>query len=676
MNNPRPRHETGETMRLVRLAAAGRLAAALVTVAVGMAPGPSGAAPVGEQAPLRQAPLRQAPRPLKPAAHGVGRLVPAVAFTDVEGRRHAVGMAAESDARQPAGDVRAIRSLTVFAFTSTSCPLSRKYLPTLAAVAHAAPPQVRFVLVCPTATDDVAALRQARSQLPPSASAVHDATGTLARALGGLTTTDVVVVDDRRTVVYHGAIDDQYGFGYALDAPRHTYLADALAALVAGRLPAVAATNAPGCEFDVGHDATAMGDLTYHGRIARIMLTHCVECHRAGGVGPFPLDTHDDVVAHAAMIRTVVERGVMPPWFAAPPERDDGVVGHSPWANDRSLTAADKADLLAWLTSDRPVGDPADAPAAREFPAEWRIGTPDAVWEFAEPVAVNATGTMPYQYVIIETNLPENRWVTAIEVRPGSPEVVHHVLVHVEAGEDAAAGDAAADVAGRTTAGRPRQGVIARLLGRPPSTERGGFWAASVPGQSVLEYPDGFAKFLPKNARLHFQMHYTPNGTATTDRTRIGVVFATEPPRHEVRVAGLANRRIAIPPGEPRHEARAEIRIPTDVAVLGFLPHMHVRGTACRYDLVRPDGTAETLLDIPRYDFNWQLLYRCREPRPLTAGDRLRFTAWFDNSDGNPANPDPTRTVHWGPQTFDEMLLGYVEYYVPAAQPSRREGLP
>jgi mono/diheme cytochrome c family protein len=385
-------------------------------------------------------------------------------------------------------------------------------------------------------------------------------------------------------------------------------------------------------------------DLTYHGRIARILQAHCAECHRAGGVGPFALDTHADVVAHAAMVRRVVERGTMPPWFAAPPT--DGA--HSPWANDRSLADADRRDLLAWLASDRPAGDPADAPAPLAPPAEWQIGTPDMVWEFAEPVPVKATGTMPYQHVIIETLLPEDRWVQAIEVRPGTPEVVHHVLVHAEGGDDGG---------GRRV---------------PPRDERGGFWGEYVPGQSALTYPAGFAKFLPRNARLHFQMHYTPSGTATTDRTRIGVVFAKEPPRHEVRSAGISNTRISIPPGAARHEERAAIRIPADVVVLGFLPHMHVRGTACRYDLVRRDGTVETLLDIPRYDFNWQLLYRYHEPRPLATGDTLRFTVWYDNSPGNPANPDPTRRVRWGPQTFDEMLLGYVEYYVPSQRPGER----
>jgi hypothetical protein len=313
---------------------------------------------------------------------------------------------------------------------------------------------------------------------------------------------------------------------------------------------------------------------------------------------------------------------------------------------------------MAWLTGGRPEGNPADAPAPRTYPDGWLIGTPDAVFEFAEPVRVKATGVMPYQTVIVETHLSEDRWVQAIEVQPGDRDVVHHALIHLAAADE--------------QAGDPRD-VAAE--------ERGGFWGEYVPGQNTLVYPEGFAKQLPKGARLRFQMHYTPNGTATTDRTRLGVIFAKQPPRHEVRVAGIVNPRIAIPPGAADHREEASLRLPHDATIMGFLPHLHVRGKACRYEVVRGDGSRTTLLDIPRYDFNWQLLYRRHEPLPLAAGDTLVFTAWYDNSPANPANPDPTQTVRWGPQTFDEMHLGYVEYFVPGVapgdpQPGLRRGLP
>jgi len=576
--------------------------------------------------------VRRGPVAVKPGDRGVGGLVPALAYADIAGGRHRVGDA---------------EGATVFAATSTSCPLSKKFLPTLAALA-ADHPTATFVLVNPTVTDPEADIRAAAERLDVRGHYVHDVAGDLARGLGLTTTTDVVVIDAARTVVYRGAVDDQYGLGYALEAPRRTYLADALVALAAGRRPAIAATDAPGCALDLA-EAAAPAEVTYHGRIARLVQRHCVECHRDGGAAPFPLDSLADVAAHAGMIREVVENGTMPPWFAGGERAEQG----SRWANDRSLAAAEKADLLGWLAGGRPAGDPADAPPRLEFPGGWGIGEPDAIWEFAEPVAVKATGTMPYRTVVVETNLPEDRWVRAIEVRPGAAEVVHHVLVHL------------VDDAG----GGPRDEA---------ARERGGFWAEYVPGQSVLEYPPGFAKRLPKGARLAFQMHYTPNGTATTDRTRLGVVFCDEP-EHEVLVTGIASLRIAIPPHAANHREVADVQLPGDATVLAFLPHMHLRGKACRYDVVHGDGPVETLLDVPRYDFNWQLLYRLAEPLPLFRGDRIVFTAWYDNSAGNPANPDPTQEVRWGPQTFDEMHLGYVEYFVPGVapgdpQPSLRRG--
>lgn len=600
---------------------------------------PSGSADAREPSTTptpNEPPVREGPQPVRPGDHGIGRHVCDVAFTDLAGRSNSLAEVA-------AGRV------AVFAITSTSCPISRKYLPTLEELVSASGDRIAWILVNPVATDKPADMQAAAAGFGGRVIYVHDPRGELATWIGAVSTTDVVVLAPDRTIAYHGAIDDQYGFGYAIDAPRRRYLADALAAIQRGEAPLVAATEAPGCELDRPASATPAAAVTYHGRISRIVERHCVECHRDGGAGPFSLDTYADLVAHAAMVREVIDRGTMPPWFAAPPPADPetGRV-HTPWANDRSLAAAEKKDLIAWLEGGRPEGDPADAPASRTYPDGWQIGTPDAVFEFADAVAVKATGVMPYQTVIVETHLPEDRWVQAIEVQPGDRNVVHHALIHL-AGDDENAGDTR-DVA---------------------REERGGFWGEYVPGQNTLVYPGGFAKKLPKGARLKFQMHYTPNGTATTDRTRVGVIYAKEPPRHEVRVAGIVNARISIPPGAADHREQASLRLPFDATIMGFLPHLHVRGKACRYELVRSEGTLTTLLDIPRYDFNWQLLYRLHEPLALQAGDTLVFTAWYDNSAGNPANPDPTKTVRWGPQTFDEMHLGYVEYYVPGVAPGQ-----
>ncbi len=600
-------------------------------------PKPVTPAPTGPTPP--EAPVRQGPQPVRPGDHGVGRLVPDASFTDVAGKTHKLSEFTKQ---------RAI----VVAMTSTSCPISKKYLPTLVELVKASTGDVAWVLVNPVATDKTAEMQTAAQQFEGKAIYVHDRDGELAQSLGALTTTDVVVIDAARTVVYHGAIDDQYGFGYSIDAPRYRYLADALSALSAGKQPLVAATEAPGCTLDRPSAAPVTTEVTYHNRISRIVQQHCLECHRDGGVGPFSLASFDDVVAHAGMIKQVVDRGVMPPWFAADSSgKGDAKSSHATWANDRSLATAEKQDLLAWIAGGKPQGDRRDAPRPRPFADGWLIGKPDAVFEFAKPLAIKATGTMPYQNIVVETNLTEDKWVQAIEVQPGDRGVVHHVLVFVQGSDDKDKGsrdDAAA--------------------------ERGGFWGIYVPGQSTLVYPDGFAKRIPKGAKLRFQMHYTPNGTATTDKSRIGLIFAKAPPLHEVKVAGIVNARISIPPGADNHLEEATLRLPLDAQIMGFLPHMHLRAKACRYEVTK-NGETTTALDIPRYDFNWQLLYRYFEPLALQQGDAIKFTVWYDNSANNPANPDPTKTVRWGSQTFDEMHLGYVEYFVPGAKPGESPSL-
>jgi mono/diheme cytochrome c family protein/thiol-disulfide isomerase/thioredoxin len=378
----------------------------------------STAADAGTPAPA-EPPVRQGPKPVRPGDHGIGRRVGDVAFTDVEGGSRSLAQVAAG-------------RITVVAMTSTSCPLSRKYLPTLEDLVESTGDGIAWVLVNPVATDKPADIQAAAARFGERAIYTHDPAGTLAAAVGAVTTTDVVVLGPDRTVVYHGAIDDQYGFGYSLDAPRKRFLADALAAIRGGEEPAVSATEAPGCVLDKPAAEVPVADVTYHGRISRIVARHCGECHRDGGVGPFSLDSYDDLVAHAAMVREVIDRGTMPPWFAAPAAADPetGRV-HTQWANDRSLAAAEKRDFLAWLSGGRPEGDPADAPPVRTYPDEWQIGTPDAVFEFAEPVPVKATGVMPYQTVIVDTNLPEDRWVQAIEVQPGDRDVVHHALIHL-----------------------------------------------------------------------------------------------------------------------------------------------------------------------------------------------------------------------------------------------------
>ena len=565
-----------------------------------------------EAAAKKADPVRQGPRVLRPSEAGVGKFVPDVAFTDLAGKAGKLS------------DFKAAK-LTVVAFTNTTCPVSKKFAPSLARVEKDYSAKgVAFLFVNPTATDKP-------DGTPFAGRYVHDADGKLTAALAATATTEVFVLDAARTVLYRGAIDDQYGIGYALDAPREKYLAAALDEALAGKPPVVAATEAPGCSLEPDASKAPAVALTYHARVERIVQANCVECHRAGGVAPFALETYADVVDHKGMIKKVVDKATMPPWFAAAPEKGK----HSPFANDRSLTEADKKDLLAWMAGDLKKGDPADAPLPRKYDSGWLIGKPDKVYELPKPVTIKAEGIMPYQNVSIDTDYPEDKWVQALEVQPTAREVVHHVLIFA------------------LPKGTARIG-----------SESMGFFAAYVPGNNTLVYPEGYAKKLPKGSTLRFQIHYTPNGKATTDQTRLGLVFAKEAPRHEVHNVGLANVMFEIPPGADNHRVTARLPVPIDAHILAFFPHAHLRGKAAQYELKSPDGKTAKLLEVPHYDFNWQLQYRFAEPFPVSRGSMLSYVAWYDNSDKNPANPDPKKTVYWGQQTFDEMHLGYVEYVV------------
>ena len=290
---------------------------------------------------------RQGPRSVAPQYAGVGRMVPGFAATDVGGKPVSLTAVAKG------------KKAIVIALTSTSCPVSKKYLPTFAKLERDYGSKgVAFIYINPIATDKAADIQAAIADQKLIGAYIRDADGTLAKALGANTTGDAFVLDAQRTVVYRGAVDDRYGIGYALETAKANYLSDALDAALAGAAVKLPANDAPGCALDLSEaKAPAKPAVTFHNRISRIVQQNCQECHRTGGVGPFSMDTLAEVVAHKGMIKKVVDKGTMPPWFAV-----DGKDDHRKWVNDKSLTADDKADLLAWFDKGAPAGDPADEP--------------------------------------------------------------------------------------------------------------------------------------------------------------------------------------------------------------------------------------------------------------------------------------------------------------------------
>jgi mono/diheme cytochrome c family protein/Ca2+-binding EF-hand superfamily protein len=568
--------------------------------------------------------FKEAPQFLKGTDHGVGRLVDDLALKTVDGKEIKLSAAAGKNG-------------LVIALFSVSCPISGKLAPELVRLEKDMKAQeVNLLLVNAPPGQKNGEITKFIADHGLKSTVALDTNGKLAQSLAATTTTEVLLLDATRTLVYRGALNDQYGLGYSKEQPAHHYLREAVAAMLRGETAEIAATSAPGCALDLpAKTAVASTNVTYHRDIARIMQANCVECHHSGGVGPFALDSYDAVIEHAGMIRKQVERGAMPPWFAAPLE---GLV-HSPWMNDRALSERDRADLLAWLASDRPKGDVADAPKPRVYPSEWSIGKPDVIIAAAKPVSIKAEGTMPYQHVTVTTDFPEDRWVRGYEILPTERQVVHHVIVTVFE-------------KGRKVRGGGDEGAE-------------GYWAAYVPGNTKQIYPDGFARKLPAGATVRFQIHYTPNGKAVQDTIRMGLLFAKEPPKYVVHTSALPNPRLNIPAGEANHVETALRKLPADVNAMALMAHMHVRGKAFKFEAISPDGKTETLLDIPRYDFNWQLRYDYTMPRFLPRGTTIKITAVYDNSTANPANPDPAKNVRWGQQTFDEMMIGYMEHYTP-----------
>lgn len=558
---------------------------------------------------------KQGPIPLDPIAHGIGRWVPDLSFTAIDGREGKFS------------DFKHKKALVV-AFIGATCPLSKKFASSLGSLEKTyATKNIAFLFVDPIATKTAKEnLKRMVHDHGFRGPVILDLNKDLAVGLGAKSTTDIFVLDSARTLLYRGPVNDQYGIGYQLAAPRRNLLRNALNAVLQDRNIEENAFWSPGCELDLDKENSTESTWTYHNRISRILANNCIECHREGGVGPFPLEHYDEVSENAGMIRKVVSEGIMPPWFAAKSSSSHP----SPWANDRSLSTSDKNDLLAWIQNGKQEGNPADAPLIKDRISEWDIGKPDVIFPLPREVNIKANGVMPYVNMRVKTNFPKDRWIEAAEVRPTAPEAVHHVLVFIE----------------------DEDGI----------SQRGpGALAAYVPGNTYVQFPEGVAKKLPAGATLFFQLHYTPSGKATKDRTKIGLRFAKKIPQKIVRTIPVVNRRIEIPPNEGNHIETAYGNFPEGTVVRAFMPHMHLRGKAIKYELLSQNGNRETLLNVPYYDFNWQLRYELRHPRPLPAGSRVQVTGIFDNSRDNPANPNPNVTVRWGDQSEDEMLIGYLE---------------
>jgi hypothetical protein len=431
-----------------------------------------------------------------------------------------------------------------------------------------------------------------------------------------------------------------------------------------------------------GTSAAAQPDApapTFTRDVAPIVFAHCTTCHRPGENAPMSLLTYRDARPWARAMADRVRSGAMPPWHADP------AVGR--FANERRLSDAEKSTIARWAAAGAPEGDPSHLPPAPRYVDGWRIGEPDVVLEMQEDYPIPATGTIPYVYFEVPANFAEDRWITAWELRPGNAAVVHHVIVYLRPPPQPPAAPAAP--------GTPRpRGVVTFAEGmdipagqtggpalppgqravfandRPRPRGLGGSIGGYVPGNSTRTFRDGTAMRLPKGASLVFQMHYTTTGTATSDRTKMGLVFATAPPAMPLSGTALVNGALHIPAGAADHRVDAEMTLNRDVLLFSMTPHTHVRGIRWHYEAAYPDGRREAILSVPNYDFEWQHEYVFAEPLALPAGTRIHASAWYDNSPANKSNPDPSAEVWWGDQTWEEMMFTSFTWHVkPAAAP-------
>jgi hypothetical protein len=410
--------------------------------------------------------------------------------------------------------------------------------------------------------------------------------------------------------------------------------------------------------------AMSAASATYAKDVAPIIQKNCQVCHRPGEVAPMSFMSYKEVRPWARSIREKVVTREMPPWFADPK--------HGEFSNDARLSPQEIETIVSWVEGGAKEGDPKDMPPNPTFTAGWQMGKPDVVLPMTVDFNIPPEGVIPYKYFAVPTNFTEDKYVQFAEIRAGDRAHLHHVIVSVrypgqaplpEAGEINP--EARRPTTGNASAGNQTRSVEdsdGRLVG----------WA---PGEAPLILRPGQAKLIKKGSVLVFQVHYTTNGEAGKDRTSVGLIFSKAPVEKRVITAGAVARNLVIPPGDPHYESTASFVFKEDSHIDSLHPHMHVRGKDFLYRLVYPDGTSKILLSVPRFDFGWQLTYFLKEPIAAPKDSRLEVIAHHDNSAKNKFNPDPTKEVRWGDQTWDEMMIGYLDYTIDKqdlrrAQPS------
>lgn len=530
--------------------------------------------------------------------------------------------------------------LTVVCFLGTECPMAQLYGSRLSKMAQEFQESgVQFVGVNSNVQDSMADIREYVRRYQVEFPMVRDIGNKVADQFQATRTPEVFVLDNSLQVIYHGRIDDQYEPGVRRSKPVREDLKVAITEALAGQPVSTPRTQAPGCLIGRVRDGQPHEDngITFAEHVAPMLHRHCIECHRDGEIAPFSMEEYDEVAGWADTMLETIDDGRMPPWHADP--------NHGKFQNARDMPEEDRQILRDWIAGGLPAGDLSKVPEAPEVVAGWQMQRePEMVLEMRDrPFTVAAEGTVEYQYFVVDPGFKEDKWILDARSLPGNREVVHHIIVYI----------------------------------RPPELEdlSGVGWLTSyVPGARPVALPKGRARRVPAGSKFVFQMHYTPTGEEETDLSKLGLIFADEAEvTHEVYTIAGVDQEFEIPPGEDNYEVWSSVRrLPNDAELLGIAPHMHYRGKS--FTLWDGDGDdADILLNVPAYDFNWQHVYQLEEPLPLNEIERLRFLVTFDNSDGNPFNPDPETWVTWGDQSWEEMAIGFFDVAVPRGSHGSRD---
>jgi peroxiredoxin len=563
-----------------------------------------------------------------PAKNPVGQQLPKFELRDYLGAAHS-------------SDEWVQKKAVVVAFLGVECPLAKQYGSRLAELAAKYEPQgVVFVGIDANQQDSLAEIAHFAREHKIEFPILKDPGNAVADQCGAQRTPEVFVLDASRTVCYWGRIDDQYGVGVARQAASKNFVAAALDDLLAGKEVREAASTPVGCFIGRVQRTTPTGDITFTKNIASILHQHCVWCHRSGELAPFALTSYDEVVGWAETIREVIAEGRMPPWHADP--------AHGKFVNDFRLADRDKELINTWIKNGCPEGAAADLPPLPKFVEGWRIPQPDIVYRMPQPYSVPAKGVVEYQHFTIDPGFTEDKWIKAAEVRPGNRAVTHHLIAFFHPpGSDK---------------WEPIEPLYNSIVGY-------------APGLPPSIYPQGIYRRIPAGSKIIIQAHYTPNGTSQTDQSEVGLVFADpKAVKKEMTMAAALTWQFMIPPGAKDHRIESNYKFEQDSLLWALTPHMHLRGKSFRFVAKYPDGREEILLDVPRYDFNWQNTYGLVEPKPMPEGTVIHCTAAYDNSAENLANPNPKAPVMWGDQTWQEMMVGSLA--VSLAEQDLSLGLP